>query len=249
MRQWVALLGKEHVHFRMSDAAAMIAGLPAARLWAADLSKGRGGSQPKLYLVATPSDFAAAYLRVVHKHAYEVIDDDRGCFLFFDLDRKIAPGEYELADAACHQLCTAAAAVLSEVAGQHHLPNTSLLEIDTLVLDGTRPCNLLGCGKFSRHVICRTSHAGAPWLLRGPCEAGAVARLVHQRLIVSDRAHVLLIQKTREYSLPRRSLECYTKIAKLPSHSETSRDATPPIALALAMPALCEPLAGSRPPA
>lgn len=184
VRQWVALLGKEHVHLRMADAAAMVAGLPAARLWAADLSKGRGGSQPKLYLVATPSDFAAAYLRVVQKHAYEVIDDNRGCFLFFDLDRKIAPGEYELADAACHQLCTAAAGVLSEVAALHHLPNTSLLELDTLVLDGTRPCNLLGCGKF----LGMSSAGPRMQARRGSC-AGPVRQVLWHDSCTSGSSH------------------------------------------------------------
>ena len=43
------------------------------------LSKGKGSSEPKLCDVKTPADFIAAYLRVPLKHAYEVIDDVRGC--------------------------------------------------------------------------------------------------------------------------------------------------------------------------
>ena len=58
---------------------------PEVRCWAADLSKGKGGSEPKLCVVTTPADFIAAYLRVPFKHAYE----DRG---YQRVPRKIPQG-------------------------------------------------------------------------------------------------------------------------------------------------------------
>ena len=72
------------------------------------LSKGKGSSEPKLCDVKTPADFIAAYLRVPLKHAYEVIDDVRGCHPFLDLPI-YSSAEYE---AACRVLCTAASNVL-----------------------------------------------------------------------------------------------------------------------------------------
>ena len=60
------------------------------------LSKGKGSSEPKLCDVKTPADFVAAYLRVPLKHAYEVIDDVRGCHPFLDLPIH-SSAEYEAA--------------------------------------------------------------------------------------------------------------------------------------------------------
>ena len=61
------------------------------------LSKGKGGSEPQSYALSkTPADFIAAYLRVPLKHAYEVIDDVRGCHPFLDLPIH-SSAEYEAA--------------------------------------------------------------------------------------------------------------------------------------------------------
>ena len=79
------MIGSVKVHLCISAAldALQTAVTPKVRCLAADLSKGKGGSEPKLCVV--PADFIAAYLRVPFKHAYEVIDDVRGCHPFLDL--------------------------------------------------------------------------------------------------------------------------------------------------------------------
>ena len=158
-----------------------------ARLWAADLSMGTGGSAPKLYLIATPAQFAAAYMRVACKHAYEVIDTERGCYLYFDLDLPLrSSAEYWLANAACRAVCTAAVAVLRDVAARCDAA-AEQVEVDVLVLDATRPVGSTGSGKFSRHVVCRSSQSGKPWLLRGPMDVGRMARLVHEHLVAIEQ--------------------------------------------------------------
>jgi hypothetical protein len=116
------------------------------------LSKGKGGSEPKLYIVATPADFIAAYLRVPFKHEYEVIDDVRGCHLYLDLPI-YSLAEYE---AACRVLCTAASDVLPSVAGRNGVATNEQLVVDILLLDARRPFGSAGTGKFLRRVVCRS---------------------------------------------------------------------------------------------
>jgi len=89
--------------------------------------EGQGRLSPKLCVVTTPADFIAAYLRVPFKHAYEVIDDVRGCHPFLDLPI-YSSAEYE---AACRVLCTAASDVLRSVAGRNGVATNEPLVVDS----------------------------------------------------------------------------------------------------------------------
>ena len=151
---WADVIGSVKVHLRISAAldALQTAVTPEVRCWAADLSKGKGGSEPKLCVVTTPADFIAAYLRVPFKHAYEVIDDVRGCHPFLDLPI-YSSAEYE---AACRVLCTAASDVLRSVAGRNGVATNEPLVVDILLLDVKRPFGCAGTGKCSRRVVCRS---------------------------------------------------------------------------------------------
>ena len=108
------------------------------------LSKGKGSSEPKLCDVKSPADFIAAYLRVPLKHAYEVIDDVRGCHPFLDLPIH-SSAEYE---AACRVLCTAASNMLNSVAGRNGVATNEQLVVDILLFDVRRPFGSAGTGKF-----------------------------------------------------------------------------------------------------
>jgi hypothetical protein len=81
-----------------------------------------------MYLMCIPKCILiAAYLRVPFKHAYEVIDDVRGCHPFLDLPI-YSSAEYE---AACRVLCTAASDELRSVAGPRFLaPRVPDSELD-----------------------------------------------------------------------------------------------------------------------
>jgi hypothetical protein len=151
---WADVIGSVKVHLRISAAldALQTAVTPEVRCWAADLSKGKGGSEPKLCVVTTPADFIAAYLRVPFKHAYEVIDDVRGCHPFLDLPI-YSSAEYE---AACRVLCTAASDELRSVAGRNGVATNEPLVVDILLLDVKRPFGCAGTGKCSRRVVCRS---------------------------------------------------------------------------------------------
>jgi len=151
---WADVIGSVKVHLCISAAldALQTAVTPEVRCWAADLSKGKGGSEPKLCVVTTPADFIAAYLRVPFKHAYEVIDDVRGCHPFLDLPI-YSSAEYE---AACRVLCTAASDVLRSVAGRNGVATNEPLVVDILLLDVKRPFGCAGTGKCSRRVVCRS---------------------------------------------------------------------------------------------
>ena len=160
--QWrAALAGTGAIHFAMKGAceAAAAAELDV-RLWAADLSPGTGGSCPKFFIAATADDFIAAYLRLPpsSRHAYEIIAS--ACYLYFDLDARVEAGwEHAAAVAECALVVAAASDVLSELAAMRE-PGSAELVIDSLVLDATR------AGKVSRHIVCRSTRGGAPWLLR-----------------------------------------------------------------------------------
>ena len=82
LADWAAMWGDARGFLRIAEARAYCAARgQGARLGAADLSKGHGGSQPKLYMVASPLEFADAYVRSAKKPAYEVIEANAGCFL------------------------------------------------------------------------------------------------------------------------------------------------------------------------
>ena len=103
-------------------------------MWAIDLSNGSGGSAPKFYVVATLAEFAAAYVRVREKHAYEIVEGGRSCHAYFDLDAAAASQQ------ALEEASTAADAV--EAAARVELAllaASSDLAVDILVLDATRP--------------------------------------------------------------------------------------------------------------
>ena len=93
---WQSALGpKARIFFKLCEALVDCAAAPGApeeeheqrRLWAVDLACGpRTGPQPKFFVVATTAVFVGAYLACSHRHAYEVLESTRGCFLYFDLE-------------------------------------------------------------------------------------------------------------------------------------------------------------------
>ena len=65
-------------------------------------------------------------------------------------------------------------------------------------------------GKYSAHLVCRMWRNGAPWLLRGPADAGAVARRLSDRLIEEGHTHAAaLIDLPILSVLPVHSVEMY----------------------------------------
>ena len=143
---WADVIGSEKVHLRISAAldALQTAVTPEVRCWAADGRRARAAQNQSYALSKTPADFIAAYLRVPLKHAYEVIDDVRGCHPFLDLPIH-SSAEYE---AACRVLCTAASNVLNSVAGRNGVATNEQLVVDILLLDVRRPFGSAGTGKF-----------------------------------------------------------------------------------------------------
>ena len=145
---------------------------PGWRAWAFDLgSKAGATNQPKRYVAAPLESFAAAYQLVPseHRHAYEIIEG--ACHLFFDLECTgvhLAHG-----DEMAQQVAAAARETVAELAAaQHHR-----VRIDTAAFDSAHN------DKFSRHLLLMMStEHGAPVLLRGPREAGAVAARVAERV-------------------------------------------------------------------
>ena len=145
---------------------------PGWRAWAFDLgSKAGATNQPKRYVAAPLKSFAAAYQLVPseHRHAYEIVEG--ACHLFFDLEYTgvhLAHG-----DEMAQQVAAAARETVAELAAaQHHH-----VRIDTVAFDSAHN------DKFSRHLLLMMStEHGAPVLLRGPCEAGAVAARVAERV-------------------------------------------------------------------
>ena len=130
---------------------AAVAAAGDRRIWAVDASAGNGGAAPKFYIVAEPTAFATAYLRVrmEERHAYEVIDE--GCWIhaFFDLDAPAVTAlDLENGSAAANRVVTAAVAALAELAALRE-PGRLPLEVDVLVLDATRPVGTEGaCDRY-----------------------------------------------------------------------------------------------------
>ena len=158
------------------------------RTWAVDVDSSNGSSS-RLSIVGTPAEFVTAYMRMppAERHASEVVDEQRGCFAFFDLDTAVDSTEklQQAAAAAC-LVQKEATAVLVEMAAQRE-PGKSALQLDVLVLDATRLPEAGHMGKFSRHLVCRATRNGTAWLLRGPDNAATVAKLVRQRLLASGQ--------------------------------------------------------------
>ena len=180
---WEAALAGTSAGVFSRLACAREAAMGAARVWAVDLSAGSGGSAPKFYVVAKPEAFAEAYQRVPprHRHAYEIIEERRGCFAFFDLDAKVATlTEMEHAEADAAVIGAVAATELRELAAQRR--GVAALHVDSVTLHATRPLTESAAGKLSRHIVLRASAAGVPFLLAGPADAGAFAQRVHARL-------------------------------------------------------------------
>jgi hypothetical protein len=140
--------------------------------------------------VATPAVFVDAYLACSDRHAYEVVDSTRGCFLYFDLEQNFRSAA-ELAQAQEAGQCVAATAavVLAELAALRDPEAPSPPHVDVLALDATRPIEAELAGKYSAHLVCRIWHDGAPWLLRGPADAGALTRRVSERLLEDGHTH------------------------------------------------------------
>jgi len=144
-----ALVAHEGCMFSRLRAAVAAAG--DRRIWAVDASAGNGGAAPKFYIVAEPTAFATAYLRVrmEERHAYEVIDE--GCWIhaFFDLDAPAVTAlDLENGSAAANRVVTAAVAALAELAALRE-PGRLPLEVDVLVLDATRPVGTEGaCDRY-----------------------------------------------------------------------------------------------------
>ena len=145
---------------------------PGWRAWAFDLgSKAGATNQPKRYVAAPLKSFAAAYQLVPseHRHAYEIVEG--ACHLFFDLEYTgvhLAHG-----DEMAQQVAAAARETVAELAAAQHYH----VRIDTVAFDSAHN------DKFSRHLLLMMStEHGAPVLLRGPREAGAVAARVAERV-------------------------------------------------------------------
>ena len=122
-------------------------------------------------MAAPLKSFAAAYQLVPseHRHAYEIVEG--ACHLFFDLEYTgvhLAHG-----DEMAQQVAAAARETVAELAAAQHYH----VRIDTVAFDSAHN------DKFSRHLLLMMStEHGAPVLLRGPCEAGAVAARVAERV-------------------------------------------------------------------
>ena len=157
---------------------------PGWRAWAFDLgSKAGATNHPKRYVAAPLEVFAAAYQLVPpeHRHAYEIIEGP--CHPFFDLE--CTGAHLAIGDEMAQQVAAAARETVTELAAaQHHL---GVVRIDTVAIDSAHK------DKFSRHLllVLSTEH-GAPVLLRGPREAGAVAARVAEQVgraaLVIDRS-------------------------------------------------------------
>jgi len=95
VRPWQQALRPDAIFFRLSEALDSCAAAVSPqedqqqrRVWAVDLACGRStGPAPKFFVVATPAVFVDAYLAFSDRHAYEVVDSTRGCFLYFDLEQ------------------------------------------------------------------------------------------------------------------------------------------------------------------
>jgi hypothetical protein len=197
---WQSALGpKARIFFKLCEALVDCAAAPGApeeeheqrRLWAVDLACGpRTGPQPKFFVVATTAVFVGAYLACSHRHAYEVLESTRGCFLYFDLELGFtSAAQLALAQEAGRCVAATAAVVLAELAALREPDAPSPPHFDFLMLDATRPIEGELPGKYSAHLVCRMWRDGAPWLLRGPVDAGAVARGVGERLIAKGHPH------------------------------------------------------------
>ena len=122
-------------------------------------------------MAAPLKSFAAAYQLVPseHRHAYDIVEG--ACHLFFDLEYTgvhLAHG-----DEMAQQVAAAARETVAELAAAQHYH----VRIDTVAFDSAHN------DKFSRHLLLMMStEHGAPVLLRGPCEAGAVAARVAERV-------------------------------------------------------------------
>jgi hypothetical protein len=198
VRPWQQALRPDAVFFRLSEALDSCAAAVSPqedqqqrRVWAVDLACGRStGPAPKFFVVATPAVFVDAYLAFSDRHAYEVVDSTRGCFLYFDLEQNFwSAAELAQAQEAGRRVADTAAVVLAELAALRDPEAPSPPLIDVLALDATRPIEAELAGKYSAHLVCRMWRDGAPWLLRGPADAGAVARRLSERLIEEGHTH------------------------------------------------------------
>ena len=111
------------------------------RVWSFDVSRSTGA---KCFIAAPTAVFIDAYLGLAppERHAYECIGSSQGCFAYFDLDAVITSGEDE------QRACVSAANVASaSVAVLRELSGAQSINVETLVLDATRP------NKFSQHLV------------------------------------------------------------------------------------------------
>ena len=201
VRPWQQALRPEAIFFRLSEALDSCAAAISPqedqqqrRVWAVDLACGKStGPAPKFFVVATPAVFVDTYLACTKpndRHAYEVVESTRGCFLYFDLEQCFTSAA-QLAQSQEAGQCVAATAavVLAELAALREPGALSPLRINVLMLDATRPIEGELAGKYSAHLVCRMWRDGVPWLLRGPADAGAVARRVSERLLEEGHTH------------------------------------------------------------
>lgn len=116
-----------------------------------------GGSAPKRYVKATLSKFQRAYacLSPKSRHAYEVIDSERPCFAYFDLEFKRQEGVLSLADgpSLAKQVADAAVRIIRDRYAAAQQIAGKDLEIDAVFLDSSRE------SKFSQHVVLRSYSA------------------------------------------------------------------------------------------
>lgn len=94
-----------------------------------------------------------------------------------------------LAQEAGRCVAATAAVVLAELAALREPDAPSPPHFDFLMLDATRPIEGELPGKYSAHLVCQMWRDGAPWLVRGPADAGAVARRLSERLIEEGHKH------------------------------------------------------------
>ena len=71
---WKTALGAGRLHYKLADARSSALENTARRVWAVDLSPGRGGASLKLYVVASAPSFGRSLIRMHSQHAHELID-------------------------------------------------------------------------------------------------------------------------------------------------------------------------------
>lgn len=133
-------------------------------------------SAPKRYVRATLDEFKQAYAKIAERdrHAYEVIDEKKPCFSYFDLEFSRGGGDERDGNAIARRIVDAAVSVIRRLCG------STEVEIDAIFLDSSRP------NKFSQHVVLRSfvlpfgRRILAP--LQGSEAAGKVARLTVDQL-------------------------------------------------------------------